>query len=271
MTNAPTDLALLRYQVISAYISLDPRRGGRTAVLQQLANKTWTLPDGRQVKFAAETLRGWVRLYRTGGLAALEDAPRARRGVQVLADDQIELVCRLKREQPSRSVERVIEVAEELELAPKGLLKRSTVHRVLQAHGLSARKRAETTVSDLDRFEAVASNDLWQSDMMSGPWLPDPERPGKQKRPWLHAFIDDHSRLVLAGRFAFNGDLPTLELVFREALRRHGAPRRVYYDNGGPYRAKHMAQAVAVIGAHTPVHTEAYRPEGHGKIETFHS
>lgn len=269
MSTPPSDLALLRYQAISAYISLDPPRGQRTQFLRALAEKVWTLPDGRPVRFAAETLRGWVRRYRRGGLPALSDAPRPRRGVQVLSGDQIALVCQLKRDVPARSVDRIIEVAEELGKVPTGLLSRSTVHRVLQSQGLSRRKVAEGSTIDLDRFEAAFPNDLWQSDMMAGPWLPDPEKPGKLRRAWMHAYLDDQSRLLLAGRFAFKGDLPTLELVFREALRRHGVPKRVYYDNGGPYRSKHMAQATAALGSHVPIHTQPYRPEGHGKIEAF--
>ena len=265
----PSDLALLRYQVISAYLALDPPRGQRTTVLQHLAAKTWTLPDGRTVQFAAETLRAWVRRFRNGGLAALEDAPRRRPGVQVLDDEQKAIVCRLKRDVPARSVDRIIEIAEETKLVPAGVLTRSTVHRVLQRRGLSKRKRGAAATDDLDRFEAAFPNDLWQSDMLSGPWLPDPDRPGKLRRAWLHAWLDDHSRLLLAGRWSFKSDLPTLELTFREALRRCGLPRRVYYDNGGPYRSHHMAQIVAVLSNQQPIFTPPRRPEGHGKIEAF--
>ena len=265
----PSEMALLRYRAISAYLVLEPKRGQRTAVLKELASKSWTLEDGRSVSFAAETLRGWVRRYRRGGLDALEDHGRAKPGVGVLTDAQKELVCRLKRDVPSRSIERIIDVAEELDLVEKGLLKRSTVHRVLRSHGLSGRKRAASSTKDLDRFEAARPNDLWQSDMMAGPWLPDPDRPGKQRRAWLHAWLDDHSRLLLAGRWAFKQDLHTLEITLREALRRCGRPRRLYYDNGGPYRSKHMAQIVAVLSGKTPIFTQPYRPEGHGKIEAF--
>ena len=269
MNTPPSDLALLRYQAISAYISLDPPRGQRTAVLQKLAARTWTLPDGRQVQFAAETLRGWVRRFRQGGLAALDNAPRPRPGVQVLDDEQKALLCRLKQDVPARSVDRIIEIAEELDLVLTGLLKRSTVHRVLHARGLSARKKAEAATDDLDRFEAAFPNDLWQADMMAGPWLPDPNKPGKVRRAWLHAWLDDHSRLLLAGHWAFRTDLPTLELSFREALRRCGVPKRVYYDNGGPYKSHHMRQVVAVLSNQEPIYTVPYRPEGHGKIEAF--
>lgn len=265
----PSELALLRFHIISGYVTADLPRGRRGAKLAELASKTWTLPDGQSVQFAAETLRAWVRRYRHGGLAALEDGSRARPGVQVLDDDQKATLCRLKRDVPARSVDRLIEIAEELELVPRGVLKRSTVHRVLRAHGLSRRKKAEAATDDLDRFEAAFPNDLWQSDMLAGPWLPDPDRPGKQRRAWLHAWLDDHSRLLLAGRWAFTSDLPTLELAFREALRRCGLPKRVYYDNGGPYRSKHMAQIVAVLSDQRPIFTPPRRPEGHGKIEAF--
>ncbi len=265
----PSDLALLRFQVISAYIAIDPPRGTRRAVLEQLADKNWTLPDGQTTRFAAETIRGWVRKFRQGGLSALENAPRDRPGVAVLDDDTKDILCRLKRDVPARSVDRIIEIAEETKLVDSGFLKRSTVHRVLQSRGLSARKKAERSTTDLDRFEAAFPNDLWQSDMMCGPWLPDPQRPGKHRRAWLHAWIDDHSRLLLAGRWAFKSDLPTLELTFREALRRCGVPKRVYYDNGGPYRSKHMRQIVAVLSNQRPIYTVPYRPEGHGKIEAF--
>ena len=266
----PSDMALLRYQAISAYLVLDPPRGSRTAVLAELAAKSWALPDGKPVAFAAETLRGWVRRYRRGGLDALEDARRERPGVGVLSDAQKDLVCRLKRDVPGRSIERIIEIAEEMDLVEKGLLKRSTVHRVLRSRGLSGRRKGVTTM-DLDRFEAAAPNDLWQSDMLGGPYLPDPSRPGKHRQAWLHAWIDDHTRLLLAGRWAFKRDLPALEIAFREALRRCGRPRRVYYDNGGPYRSKHMAQIVAVLSktSEKPIFTQPYRPEGHGKIEAF--
>ena len=37
----PSDIALLRYQAISAYLVLDPPRGSRTAVLAELAAKSW--------------------------------------------------------------------------------------------------------------------------------------------------------------------------------------------------------------------------------------
>ncbi|MEO0602888.1 MAG: integrase, partial [Myxococcota bacterium] len=85
----------------------------------------------------------------------------------------------------------------------------------------------------------------------------------------LYAFLDDHSRLLLHGRFSFKGDLPALELVFRRALQKWGRPGRCYYDNGAVYRSRHMRQIIAELGLHGIAHTKPYRPMGHGKIEAF--
>jgi transposase InsO family protein len=261
--------ALVRYQVISAYLALDPPRGKRAALRTQLAQKTWTDERGQPFCVAAETIRAWIRRYRAGGLEALADKHRVRRGCQALTAEQIELLRDLKREVPKRSVRRIIRIAEQMKLVPPETLRRSTVHRVLARAGISRQPPGDADRTDLDRFEADFANELWQSDLLAGPWLPDPRRPGKMRRAHLYAFIDDHSRLLLHGRFSFKGDLPALELVMRRCFQRWGKPRKVYYDNALVYRSRHMKQIVAELGLHPIIFTKRYRPMGHGKVEAL--
>ena len=261
--------ALLRYFVISAYLAADPPRGQKGAMLRQLASKVWHDENGEAFTAQAETIRAWVRRYQKGGLAALEDKRRSYGGVHALTEEEAELLCALKQEVPERSIERVIAIAERMKELEPGKARRSTVHRVLQRRGLSARKLRTADDKDLDRFEAVAPNELWQSDMLAGPWLPDPANPDKVRRAWLSAFMDDHSRLLLHGRFDFKQDQPALELVFRRSLQKWGQPAKCYYDNGAVYRSRHMKQVVAELGIHPIIFTTAYRPMGHGKIEAL--
>jgi transposase InsO family protein len=264
-----TQKALFRYQVISAYFALDPPRGKRRLVLEQLAAKTWMLQSGEFITVKAETIRYWLRMYRTGGFEALKDKPRSDRGIRSIPQDLIEQACKLKLQVPERSIERIIAIMENMQLAPPNLLRRSTLHRALQARGLSKRKLSIPDRQDLDRFQADYANDLWQADMLHGPWLPDPKQSGKMRRAYLYAFIDDASRLLLDGRFSFKGDLPALELVLKRALQRYGKPSRIYYDNAMVFKAKHMQILCAELGIHKPIHTTPYRPQGHGKIEAF--
>ena len=122
--------ALARYQVVSAYIALDPPRGQRSAVRERLAARIWRDADGAPMHVSAETVRAWVRRYRAGGLKALEDKPRPRPGVRVLPSAVIELALAAKREVPERSLDRIIRILEQTGQVEPGLVRRSTLHRV---------------------------------------------------------------------------------------------------------------------------------------------
>lgn len=262
-------MALHRYEVISAYLVSDLSRGRRAAFLKKLSDRFWPRPDGVLVQYSPETLRKWVRRHGQGGLHALRDAPKERPGCRVLSELVIKEACRLKKEVPERSVRKIIYMMEESGFVAKRSVRRTTLHRALKAKGLSARKLRPPEAMDLDRWQADFANELWQADMMAGPYLPDPERPGKLKQAKLHAFLDDASRLLLHGRFTFSERLPDLELVFRRAIQRWGVPRKVYFDNGKVFRADHVKSICAHLGIHAPIHTKPYRPMGHGKIEAF--
>jgi len=264
-----TQKALMRFQIISAYLATDLPRGKCRQMLEHLAAKTWMMDTGEVVTVKAETIRYWLRLYRVGGFEALKDKPRSDQGVRAIPQELIETACKLKCEVPERTIDRIITIMENMQMAPPGLLRRSTLHRALQARGLSARKLAIPDRQDLDRWQADYANDLWQADMLQGPWLPDPQRPGKMRRTYLYAFLDDASRLLLYGRFFFKGDLPALELVFKRSLERYGRPARVYYDNAMVFKANHMRLICAELGIHRPIYTKPYRPMGRGKMEAF--
>jgi transposase InsO family protein len=262
-------MALLRYQVISPFLAEDPPRGQRYKMIERLADKEWPLADGTGRRFSAETIRRWIRLYKSGGFEGLQDKTRSDVG-STIPPELIEEACRLKKEVPERGIEQIIHIMETMGGCAKGLLKRSTLHRDLQKRGLSGRPKALLQdTQDLSRFAATHANDLSQADMLVGPWLADPERPGKMRRAYLYAFIDDASRLVTAGLFFFKGDLPSLELVMKRSIQRYGRPTKVYYDNGMVFRSRKMKHICAALGVHRLIFTTPYRPQGHGKIEAF--
>lgn len=259
--------ALCRHQVVSRYLALKPKRGVKKKLLEKLSKERWEGPDGTFFTVSAETIRAWARRYRRSGIGGLMDKERPKRGVSVLTEAQQDILCSLKEDVPGRSLERIISIAEKTNLVEEGVLRRSTVHRVLQSRGLSKRRCRVPDTEDLDRFEADHPNDLWQSDMLVGPWLPDPDHPGKMRRAKLFLFIDDHSRRILYGRFSFDEGLPYMELVFRRAVQKYGLPERVYFDNGKVYRANHIKHLAAELDFHRVVYTKPGRPMGHGKIE----
>lgn len=260
--------ALFRYQVISPLLAMDVPRGRKLAMYRELSEKEWLTPDGKRIKISTETIRYWLRSYLKEGFEGLKDAQRSLRGGRI-PQEVVLKACQLKQQVNERSLDKIIRIMETMGFAEEGLLKRSTLHRYLQERGLSARRLKLADKKDCARWQADYANDLWQSDMLGGPYLNDPRDPRKKRKTWLYAFIDDASRLVTFGRFFFKGDLPALELVFKRSIQRCGVPRSVYYDNGQVYRADHMETICAELGIGPPIFTERGRPEGHSKIEAW--
>lgn len=262
------DRALFRYQIISPLLAMDIPRGEKTKMYQELASKEWVNPSGEKVKVSPDTIRYWLRRYKKKGFEGLKDVVRSLRGGKIPEETVIK-ACQLKQEVPERSIGKIINIMEEMALVVPGVLAKSTLHRELQHKGLSARTLKFPDKKDLARWQADYANDLWQSDMLGGPNLPDPDHPGQTRKTWLYTFIDDASRMITYGRFFFKGDLPALELVFKRSIQRCGATRVCYYDNGQCYRAHHMKAICAELGIHNPIFTEVRRPEGHGKVEAW--
>ena len=116
------------------------------------------------------------------------------------------------------------------------------------------------------KYEAQFANQIWQSDMLFGPWV---ERPGGGKQQvFLQAALDDASRLIPHAQFYSNQGLDAFLDCLRQAIAARGIPTRLYMDNAKIYRSPQLARIAASIGI-LIVHTPPYQPEGRGKIERF--
>ena len=105
------------------------------------------------------------------------------------------------------------------------------------------------------------------SDVMHGPRLLVPGR-RRGTKSYLHAFLDDASRLVPFAAFYPTESSACFQDAFKQALLRRGVPRRLYCDNGAVYRTQHLHVICATLGV-TLIHSRPHKPRGRGKIERF--
>ena len=144
----------------------------------------------------------------------------------------------------------------------------STLYRFLRSHGLTERQLLldKGAANTHKKYEAEFANQIWQSDMLFGPWV---QRSGGGKlQVFLQATLDDASRLIPHGQFYANQGLDSFLHCLRQAIAARGVPKRLYRDNAKIYRSPQLARIAASIGI-LIVHTPPYRPEGRGKIERF--
>jgi len=246
---------LFRYQLIreAADPALSTRQRGR--LVRELAARAHQGPSGEQVRVSRATIDRWIRAWRTGGFAAL--APPARQ-VTLRTDAQVlELAAGLKREKPARTAAQVMRILR----ASCGW---SPSVRTLQRHF----ERLELTTrpggsppAAFGRFEASRPNELWPGDALHGPRV-------AGRKAYLFAFLDGHSRAVMAARWGYVEDSVRLAAALRPALAARGVPGAIYVDNGSAFVDAALTRAAARLGIKIS-HSAPGRPQGRGKIERF--
>jgi hypothetical protein len=82
----------------------------------------------------------------------------------------------------------------------------------------------------------------------------------------LFLIVDDHSRLLVDGRFYGQENARACQELLRRAITRRGIPQVLYADNGAPFSNAWLARTCGVLGIRL-VHSKPYSPEGRGKQE----
>ena len=238
-------------------------RGELTRRAEEIASRQYDIPDSRRRVLTVDTLLEWAKRYRHGGLDALAPKPRQDRGQPRAITPQLAtLIERLKRENPHRTGTTLLR---ELALSSgkdQPPLSASTLYRFLKQRGLSERELLAPRARK--KFEAERANQIWQADMLFGPWVQ--RAGGGRMQVFLHATLDDASRLIPHAQFYSSQGLDACLDCLRQAMAARGVPTRLYIDNAKIYRSPQLARIAASLGT-LIIHSRPYQPEGRGKIE----
>jgi len=260
-------VALFRYGLIADLAQLPAGSKGLYALIDQKAEREYTIPGSTRTRVAPETIRDWLKRYRRGGFDALMPKPRADRGQPRALPPQVaDLLLGIKEGNPKLSVQLVIrearghpEMPSELPLPP------ATVHRLLARHGLMDKPAGEPSEADRRRFAFQQAGQMWMSDVMHGPTV---FVGGRKRKTYLIAFIDDATRVIPECAFALSENTTTFLPVLKQAILKRGLPARLYVDNGSNYRSRHLSLVCAKLGI-ALIHSRPYKPQGRGKIERW--
>jgi putative transposase len=254
-------IALHRWAVIAEAANGKLTGRERGALVRQVAARPHSHPDGSQRTYSRVTIDRWLRAWRAGGLDALKPAERSDAGVVRAHPELFAEAAALRLELPGRSAAQIASILYHRhgikisERTVRGQLRRAGLHR----EALAAEPKA------YGRYEAGAPNERWITDVLVGPWVPFPKRDASV-RARLFLIVDDHSRLLIDGRFYGQENARACQELLRRAVTRRGVPEVLYADNGAPFSNRWLARTCAVLGIHL-VHSRPYSPEGRGKQE----
>jgi putative transposase len=250
------EVGLFRYGLISEALdpALSTKQRGR--LVRAVATRSHPGPFGTPVQVSRASLDRWIRAYRAGGFAALVPAPR--RVLPTTPAHVLELAVALKTEAPDRTAAQVAVV-----LAAHGGFAPSarTLQRHFAAAGLTGSRPDGAPLAVFGRFEAERPNVRWVGDALHGPLV-------AGRKAILIAFLDDHSRAVVAARWGYAENAVALRETLKIALAARGRPAQVYVDNGACFIDSGLRRACAVLGIKL-THSQPRRPAGRGKIERF--
>jgi len=264
-----TAIALFRYGVLGPLVSARLEHGDRLAYFEAAAARRHVAPDGKELTLSPRTIEAWFYAHSHGGLAALRPSSRSDGGKsRAIEDDLAEVIRRAKLEKPRRSVRRIIKMLERAGLAPMGALKKATVHRVLQAAGISSRP-VRGPSCERRSFIAEHAGDLWVGDALFGPLVVAPD--GRVRQAIMFSLIDNATRFITHSAFVVAEGEGSIdhERVLRAAVEKFGLPRAYYVDHGPAYVAKSLLAICAELRIELR-HAGVRDAEAKGVIERWH-
>jgi len=260
-TDHQEQVALHRWAVIAEATSDRLSPAERGALVRQIASRRHAGPDGSDHRYSRPTIDRWIRAWRSGGLNALKPTQRADTGAVRAHPELFGEAAALRLEIPSRSAAQIASILyyrHGIKVAER------TIRAQLQRRGLQ-REALLAEPKVFGRYEADRPNERWITDVLVGPWVPFPKIDASV-RARLFLIVDDHSRLLVDGRFFAHENARACQELLRRAITRRGVPDVLYADNGAPFSNAWLSRTCAVLGVRL-VHSKPYSPEGRGKQE----
>jgi putative transposase len=258
-------IALFRYGLIAPLVLETLPRGELTRRAEEIAARNYEIPYSQRTSLSVDTLLDWALRYRRGGFPAL--APQTRRDCgqsRVVPPQLAELIERLKRENPHRTGTTLLRELALVSGNDSPPISAATLYRFLHQRGLTTRQLLAAPAHK--KFEAEFSNQIWQSDMLFGPYV---QRPGGGRmQVFLYAVLDDASRLIPHAEFYPHQGLDAFLDCLRQAVAARGLCTRLYVDNAKVFRSLQLARIAASLGI-LVTHTPPYQPQGRGKVERW--
>jgi len=257
-------IALFRFSIIGPLLNRQWEHGEIGEEISRMSMQAYRIPESERHRIGKGTILEWLTRYKRQGFDGLLPKGRSDKGkLRKIPETILEKVVAAKRENPRRAVSLICH-----DLYKKGDLSTptlpvSTIYRYLSTLPM----RQPDDRKEQKRYECRFANEMWQSDVMHGPYLPHHEGE-KARKTYLFAILDDASRLIVGAAFHPTEKLLHLKHVFRYAVTTYGIPTKFYVDNGKIFKAHEMEIACAKIGT-TLIYATPYYPEGKGKIERF--
>jgi len=211
-------------------------------------------------------LMRWVATYRKDGPKGLEDKRARPRQGKPLAGALLEAAKHVRLEFPTFGLRKISAFLARFRgvKASPGLVRKALDQAKVPPLEPMARRWRNSPV--IRHFERARPGELWQTDITSFLLT------RNHQRVYLVAYMDDHSRYVVAWKLAMKQTGVFVQETLLEGVQRFGKPQELLSDQGRQYfawRGKSEFQKLLVKQGIQHVVSRAHHPETLGKCERF--
>ena len=216
---------VFRFGVIADFVDGRQLQWGEVErLMREKCARRWLIPGSVRTRISGTTIKDWIQRYKNSPATTFRVArPRDRCDcgkTRSIDPETAAGLISLRKEMPAVRLPVLMKEAHQRKIIMPGkIITYSSLYRLLQAEGLLQRIPGDP--QDRRRFEAEDPNDLWQSDIMHGPYV---TVESKQRKTYLLCFLDDMSRLICHGEFYLHERLGCFLDSFRQALLKRGIP-----------------------------------------------
>lgn len=262
-----SEIRQFRYGIIADMLSPHISKREITKLIKEKALREYDIPFSKKTSITESTIRKWLSLYRSKGLAGLIPRTRIDSGKtrKLAEEEQSVLLDYLERKPDVPATVALKKLQDEGKI--KSFLSQSSLSRFVIASGLTQNERQKQKINEKQlKFEFYSPLECVQADVLHG--FPVPDDKGRRKKALLLAFIDDATRRILYAEFADSEKSYLFERGLKHILKTHGRISRIYVDNGSTFISSQTERILSILGI-VLVHSRPKKPAGRGKIERF--
>ena len=194
------EIATFRFGIISEFVTgVRLTYGEKEKLIKDKVGRSYNIPYSNRRTISKSSIISWVNNYKKAGYQLLGLFPinRKDKGKYKKLDPTLRLAIKdLKNENSRYTVPTIIRKLRHNKIIKMDeTVNHSSVYRYLKNERINS---VNKEAADRRRFEAEFPNGIWQSDVMHGPQA---RINGINKKVYLIAIMDDHSRLITHAEF----------------------------------------------------------------------
>jgi len=273
MKKDPLNIALWRFEQISAFLDKRLTPGERSRMVDEVSRISVIWPNGNEGTIPRSTLYRWLHIYnRNPVIESLMPKPKYRpQKEKVIREEWVKYALALLEEEPDRSLFIVCDRIKR-KFNVESPISKSSLHRAI--HNEPRYRTLRRMANDKGgrgrfrkRFQAIKAHEIWHGDAI-GPF-PVFFADGRTAKFHILSILDDASRFILAALIILAENIAGVVAAFRRAAARYGLCHKWYADRGSAYDSKVFRKGLGILGIHR-IRTKARNAPAHGKIEAYH-